>query len=429
MKSITVREHAKLTTDQVNKPSLDLHHIDESAFHWLCKLNSNYKIVQGAPIADIEDTRTLYLDNYVGVIQTPCGWTIEILPKTFEKSHDIETSRLLLRTMIENALNIQAKKTGSAMLDSYNYPLSEWIFHQFLIATKQLLNRGIRSNYKQIECTERYLQGQLRVAQQLRQPISRQHYFELRYDIYQYNRAENRLLKKTLEYILVATQNPHNKYLATDLHHLLTDIPSSSNISKDFIEWKNDRLMAYYQPIKPWCEMILNQIIPLSLKGFKNGMSLLFPMERLFERYVESSLRKQYPNIHLESQLSTLTLCHHRGHNIFSLRPDLLIAHEGINWILDTKWKRLNQNKRQSDINQQDLYQMFAYGHKYLKGKGELILIYPALDNFQIPLEPFHFAEDHSLTLWVLPFIIKADIASSKLVLHPEMTLNLTLID
>ena len=48
--------------------------------------------------------------------------------------------------------------------------------------------------------------------------------------------------------------------------------------------------------------------------------------------------------------------------------------------ILDTKWKTLNDS-RTSGISIQDLYQLYAYGHKYTEVHGRhpvLVLIYPA---------------------------------------------------
>jgi 5-methylcytosine-specific restriction enzyme subunit McrC len=51
--------------------------------------------------------------------------------------------------------------------------------------------------------------------------------------------------------------------------------------------------MAHYQAIKPWCELILNKQMPIAVSGEWQGMSLLFPMEKLFEKYVERCLRQQ----------------------------------------------------------------------------------------------------------------------------------------
>ena len=54
------------------------------------------------------------------------------------------------------------------------------------------------------------------------------------------------------------------------------------------------------------------------------------------------------------------------------------------------------------------MYQLYAYGHKYLKN-GEskrLMLIYPKTDTFSVPLDPFYYEDDFSLQ--VVPFDIKA---------------------
>jgi len=60
-------------------------------------------------------------------------------------------------------------------------------------------------------------------------------------------------------------------------------------------------------------------------------------------------------------------------------------------------------------LSQADFYQMFAYGHKYLQGAGQLVLIYPKHEGFDTPIEQgFDFNHDGvaSLILWVVPFNI-----------------------
>jgi 5-methylcytosine-specific restriction enzyme subunit McrC len=52
------------------------------------------------------------------------------------------------------------------------------------------------------------------------------------------------------------------------------------------------------------------------------------------------------------------------------------------------------------------MYQMFAYGHRYLNGKGQMILIYPKTKTFSTTLGPFEFSRD--LKLWAVPFDLEA---------------------
>ena len=90
----------------------------------------------------------------------------------------------------------------------------------------------------------------------------------------------------------------------------------------------------------------------------------------------------------------------------FQLKPDLLISKERKNHhILDTKWKLISSNENNFSIEQDDIYQLFAYGHKYLNGCGDMMLIYPKHHQFEIPLECFYLAEE--LRLWAIPFCIE----------------------
>ncbi|AEC20749.1 hypothetical protein PT7_2209 [Pusillimonas sp. T7-7] len=418
---ISVREYARLTTEHVAKPSLDHAQIPTSAFDWLCNLSSTFSR-SGAALVQIEGRRWLRLDNYVGVIETPCGTKLEILPKHVNDGDILEGSRKLLQRMIAASLNLPARIAGEASLRLFDVPLSEWIMERFLIALDQLIKRGIRSDYVRIEAQERYLRGRLDLVRQVRQPVGRQHILQIEHDILVPDRPENRLLKTALETIAKHVQLPNNWRLAQNLRILLQEIPSSVDISADFKRWTKDRLMAHYQPILPWCELILYRQMPLSLAGQWRGISMLFPMERLFERYVAASLKKVLaPGVKLVTQAASQSLCFHDGGTMFQLRPDLLIEHGPQRWLLDTKWKRINQNERSSNyrINQSDFYQMFAYGKKYLQGAGELALIYPRHAHFSSPLPVFNF--DNHLRLWALPF----DLDSGSLLLENGSTLPL----
>ncbi len=101
----------------------------------------------------------------------------------------------------------------------------------------------------------------------MRQPPGRQHHFQIRHDLFLADRAENRLLKLALEQVAKHTQNPTNWRLANELRTLLAEVPASRQIALDLRAWSHDRLMAHYQAIKPWCELILRQQMPLAVAG------------------------------------------------------------------------------------------------------------------------------------------------------------------
>lgn len=179
--------------------------------------------------------------------------------------------------------------------------------------------------------------------------------------------------------------------------------------------------LRHYRPVRPWCALSLNERDPLSTIGDWHGHSLLFPMEQVFERYVEACLRDTLPpGAELRSQAAGQHLCRHRGMNWFQLRPDFLLRMGDTTWVMDTKWKRLNADlPNGSDkygLKQSDFYQLFAYGQRFLGGKGDLLLVYPRSSTFDAPLPVFEFAD--SLRLWVVPF----DVGEGRMVLPAGVT-------
>ncbi|SHM96432.1 5-methylcytosine-specific restriction enzyme subunit McrC [Pseudomonas asturiensis] len=405
--TLTVREYARLTTSHIHSPTLDIAQVSPSAFDWLCELNARFSKA-GAALVQIEDRRWLKLDNYVGALETPCGTRIEILPKHFEDGDCIQQSRVLLRRMIQKSLDLPNRKVGATALQRFDAPLTEWVMSSFLDALDHLIKRGLRFDYQRVEEEQRYLRGQLNTARQMRQPPGRQHHFQIRHDVFLPDRAENRLLKTALDIVCKTTQDPSNWRLSHELRSMLLEIPDSRDTAQDFKQWRHDRLMAHYQPVKPWCELIIQQQTPLAVAGEWQGMSLLFPMEKLFERYVAACLRDSLPaDATLYVQPSSEFLCTHQGKKVFQLRPDLMITQGEKKWVLDTKWKRLDgePGRKNYGLNQDDFYQMLAYGQKYLGGQGELVLVYPMRVSFQKALSRFEFS--HELKLWVLPFDIE----------------------
>lgn len=158
-------------------------------------------------------------------------------------------------------------------------------------------------------------------------------------------------------------------------------------------------------------------------------MSLLFPMERLFEACVAAWMRKHLtPEARITVQAKTFSLCEHNGARMFQLRPDLLGRHQGSSWVMDTKWKRIDGSGRveKYGLSQSDFLQMFADGHTHLAGARELVLIYPHWSGCRTSLSPFEMPRpgrrdaSQSMHFGVLSFNLED--ASQGLVTAGEMT-------
>lgn len=410
MNLVTVREHARLTTGPVVAGSLDEASIPSSAFDWLCGEAQRFRS-GGAALVQLEGRRWLRLDNYVGVLESPCGTRIEILPKHVRGDTDVPTARRVLVQMLCHGLRLPVRDTGPTALQTFNAPVSEWIIQQFLQELDVLVRRGLRFDYHPVEEELRFLRGRLQVARQLRQPAGRQHLFQVEHQVFDANRLENRLIATALDKVARMTREPGNWRLAHELEHQLVEVRRSSNVVGDIRRWSSDRLMSHYGRIRPWCELILGDRNPLSVLGEWTGRSLLFPMEKVFESYVEACLRRHLPpGATLKTQAASEWLCRTPTRRMFQLKPDFIVEFEGERFVVDAKWKLIDGTAVESNygLAQADFYQLFAYGQRYLQGRGRMALIYPMNLEFKVPLDRFSFNDQ--LMLDVLPL----DLASGR---------------
>jgi 5-methylcytosine-specific restriction enzyme subunit McrC len=319
--------------------------------------------------------------------------------------------------MLLSALKLTTRDVGQASIELMTSPLSEWVMHQFLQQLDRLVKRGLRFDYQRVQEEQRFLRGRLDVEKQLRQPPGRSHFFQIEHDVFLPDRPENRLLRSALTRVCKAAQTPENWRLAHELAVVLAEVPQSTRIEADFKCWRADRLMAHYQPVRPWCELVLGEHMPTALKGTSLGISLLFPMEKLFQEHVANILSLALgPAARLDRQVASQHLCQHQNKGFFRLQPDLVVTLADQMWVLDTKWKVLSSSTELGEdtsrsrygLSQSDFYQLFAYGHRYLRGKGHLFLVYPQTKNFTAALAPFRFSDD--LVLWVVPFDLDRDL-------------------
>jgi len=422
--TVAIREYGLLgrVGAKLDQPNcIDLAYIPDTAWDWLlretCGDFENVRLVR-----PVKKEGLLYLQvlNYVGVVRTPCGCTIEVLPKTTTgvNERDLSKERSLLLKMLNRVFSLNLKELELTDLQLAKRPLPEILVNLFLVQVKDLVKRGVRSDYISVKAEAPYLRGRLRIESQLRQRAGRDHFFSIEYDDFIPDRPENRLIHSSLKKSLAWIASVSNRKLARELIFAFEDIPVSRNYSGDFLKWQSDRNMILYRGLKPWCQLILGQQTPFSISGSHFGQSFLFPMNELFEKYVAAVLRRQIQQgLQLKEQASSRHLVqNHNDQKLFQLRPDILILDGGSpKTLLDCKWKILDQTgnsdtsiyKKKYGIQQSDLYQLYAYGKKYLNGSGCMYIVHPRHQAFKEPLDDFQF--DENLRLRVIPFDLDAD--------------------
>lgn len=426
--SITVFEFGYLGVGEKAEHSKRISRISQSSFAYLKQLclcdESESRFLT---LKSIDNTEVLQLQNYAGVLFTPDGTQIEVLPKIGRKL-DGEDGQARACNSLLNMLSTLGTfrhiRTNSANLSKSRMPLLEVFIGQFLDSVNVLIKKGLRSDYIGRESNLSFLKGKLLVSKQLKKNSINKHKFYVEHDEFILDRPVNRLIHLALNKVSTYSSSVVNQKLAKELLFAFTDIPISKNIKSDVSAVKLDRGMNYYKEPFNWAKLIIEGFSPLTMRGCSYASSLLFPLESVFESYVASVIAAQLPqNMHLKPQANVESLVSFNKRKLFRLQPDLLITdNENRTAVLDTKWKLIDITKDNGSdkfgLSQSDLYQMFAYGHKYLSGSGDLFLIYPSHDDFMEPIAyPFEYGGE--LKLWVIPFDVSNNVDDSRRITLP----------
>lgn len=363
----------------------------------------------------IQGCRLLQVKRYAGVIFVPSGQHIEVLPKTGRRSGSLTGARKTLLVMLQALGEFRHIELENTRIETLDMPLLEVFITHFLESVNHVVKRGLRREYVGLEDNLLVKKGKLNISKQIKHNLTQQQKFYCEFDDYLNNNPVNRLLKSAILKVRSYCENHHSQKFLNELLFAFDDVPVSNNVKQDFNQVQLSRAMAHYRPSLAWAKLILGGLSPMSMKGDNDSPTLLFPMEVVFEAYVAKVLHKQLPShLQLHTQVTSKRLALHvkegASKELFILKPDLLIEHGDTPvYVLDTKWKLIDSADAANKygLAQADFYQMFAYGQKYLKGKGELILIYPSTERFYKPIEG-RFQLSETLNLRVIPFIIDA---------------------
>jgi 5-methylcytosine-specific restriction enzyme subunit McrC len=354
--------------------------------------------------------------NFVGAIRTPEGFQIEVLPKIGKVAlGSVADTRTLLLQMLACLRAFRHIQTRTAHIAARRMPLLEVFIAEFLRAVESVVAYGLRGNYVSRRSNLAVLRGKLVIGQHMRHNLCRRDRFLVEHDEFLLDRPVNRLLHTALLRVLRWTTEPASQRRSRVLLQVFAEIPVSSHPKSDWQRIQLGRDMSYYAEALAWARLILDLESPLASTGVHSAPSLLFPMEAVFEAFVARSLPRQLVlGSILKSQLATKHLVRHNSADWFRLKPDLLIKCEHTSEyqvLLDTKWKLIDASKgdgkNKYGISQSDIYQLHAYGHSYLNGVGDLVLVYPENSLFSKPLPKFEFLADAGLRLWVLPFCLE----------------------
>lgn len=326
--------------------------------------------------------------QWVGVIQLG-RVQVEILPKIDE--HDKEPgnywgqARQNLLYMLAMAGDIPVRLRDIARLTVRKAPLNETlsaIFARHLLAE---LLRGAERAYISSEENLRVFKGRLVINQHVLKNGGHRERFYCRFDEFSGDTVMNRVFKATCKILLTTTTTPATQ---DSLRHCLLvldgvrdELITSNHFRQVQFTRHNDRFLEIFN----FCRLIHSGLSPNASAGGERTYSLLFDMNAVFERFIAAFIKKQVMNRLPDYEVFPQAKHNRRylmesstGKGVLQMAPDILIRDpDGRHLVIDTKWKRLKPTFKgyQGNVSSGDLYQLYAYTHRY--DCHQSILLYP----------------------------------------------------
>lgn len=393
---LVVKEHEELTNFRQD----ELKDLKEFALENQHDVPGNYR-----PVLQARNGK-LFAGNYVGIIETRRKTVLEILPKVdfVDDDEDKSETKRIFYSMLRKwrGFKSQAVFNLTQINAVRHFNMLEVFVHLFLNNLVTLTQRGLARHYQPVEDNLPCLRGRILFPQHVRENASNRARFYVGYDEFNANRPANRLIHSTIGRLTGTVRQPRNQQLLHQLRIGFSEIPPSTHLQSDWDRHRVDRTIKHYDEVMQWVGLFLFNQGLTTFSGKYVNQALLFPMWEIFEDFVAASFRRYSGEYSVRQQGPMTPLAHRGNEGVFYMKPDIsLMAGDRAEFILDTKWKRVNaeDGDLKRGVHQADMYQMFVYGKKY--GCRKVALIYPKSEKFD-KAEEFRF--DEALSLTCFPF-------------------------
>ena len=339
----------------------------------------------------IDHYRHLTARQMVGVIAAP-GCSLEILPKIDplegEDSEIRGAVRRRLVRMLDVALGLNIGDGAAASMARQEEGLLDILIRLFADKLLAEAQRGLPRGYLSEEEDLPVLRGRLNVVRQFTAHAVRPDRLACRFDALSSDIALMQVMKACVIALRRHARGGATVRKLDELRFLMADI---SDVSVSALPWsavRIDRTNRRWESLYGLARLFLKrdwQATHHALEA-RQGITLLFPMNDLFEAYMAALAKKALrpAGLTVETQggrLFCLVEEGEGGRNCFQTKPDMIVRRlsnpRSVVAIVDTKWKRLATaiEDRKHGVSQADVYQMMSYGRLY--DCPELVLLYP----------------------------------------------------
>lgn len=342
----------------------------------------------------------------VGAIAAP-GCSLEILPKVDPEApaEDAQTVRRRLVTLLDLALDLGIGAGGAMAMAHGSDSLLDILIRLFADQLLAETRRGLPRQYVSCEDDLPALRGRLCVARQYTTHAVRPDRLACQYDLLSSDIALLQVMAASVVFLRKHAQAPATQRLLDELRYVFAEV---SLVPLSALPWgkvKIDRTNRRWENLYRLARLLMRREWQATSHdpAAHEGITLLFPMEKLFEDAVATLLRRALARAPWARGIEVATQAGARkclgewseaevtkGQH-FATFPDIQLKRgSDVLAIIDTKWKRLDENplSKKKGVSQADVYQMMAYARLYRCQR--LMLLYPAVPGCQgVPMNRF----------------------------------------
>lgn len=334
--------------------------------------------------------RHLTARHVVGVLAgRDCS--LEILPKVDPAGADeaAGTVRRRLVHMLDVALGLGLSVGVATSMAHRAESLLDLFIAHFADRLLAEVRHGLPREYRAQEDDLRALRGRLDIIRQFTVHAVRPDRLACRFDSLDADTPLLRIMKACVVLLSRHARAQETQRKLAELRFLLADVRDVPRRDLPWAKVRIDRTNGRWRTLLALAKLLLRQHWQQTHADAQQpeGITLLFPMHELFERYVTVQARRALAPLGLEviaqggfenclGEWRPGEICLGR---VFRTRPDILVRRQGrVVAVVDTKWKALSADPldRRHGVPQADVYQLMAYARLYCCDR--LLLFYPA---------------------------------------------------
>lgn len=339
------------------------------------RFSEQFQAKTGTAVFQHGPRQSLVAQNMVGVVNIGHD-QVEVLPKI---EGDVPQVRNNLAKMIAIVMDLDVHDDDLTKADRYSDSILEVLIRLFCQKLWQCVRRGMVRRYEVQRENLSTLRGRLSISDQIRHNLARPDRLACIFDEFTEDNPLNQALKAALRVLSKVARSQQSQREVAELLFCFHGVDDVTPRAVDWGKIKTDRLSSRYRPVLSMARLFIEGASPDVMSGTGDGFALLFDMNVLFERYIGSVVKRVFGGagirISLQGPVRHLARVE-TGAAAFQLKPDVVASGvDGIEFVIDTKWKRLKDRASKEGVTSSDIYQMYAYSTQY--ATKDVVLLYP----------------------------------------------------